>query len=180
MTEQAPPAALSSPVPAAVAVVGPASSAEAAVALSQLAADPVWAAKLLKNSPAEVQQMRDLVAAKVGRPTDPNLDLIMVGDGEPQPFAPVAESGLTVQDQAAAVIAFREAGLSDGVIREVLTGAPVSKAEQDAARRLYADKTSDASGWVSRLLKGGAVEKRELTLLRIILGAPLKVEARSS
>ena len=177
MTEPAPAAAPVAPVTPAA----PTSSAEAGARLANLAADPAWGAKILANSPAEVRQMHDLIAVKNSRPLDPNIDRAMAEEIEPQPFAVTAEGGLSLQNLASSVVDLRAAGLSDGAIKEAISGATPTKQEQDAARRLYADKIADtaAGGWVSRLLKGGAVEKRELLLMQIVIGAPVKKETAS-
>lgn len=169
----------------------PPSQAEAASRLSTLAANPEWLGKLMTGDGETRREFAGLMAAKVGIAAEKpdsgdRIDKILAAPANSDGFRTVPGVGYQAADQLAvtdlasreemsAITSFRQTGLSDGVIKEVLTGRPATQAEQDAVRRLYTDKTTD-SEWCARLLKGSAVEKRELLLMHIVLNAPLKKE----
>ena len=170
----------------------PPTSAEAAARISALAENPEWLGKLMTGDGAATREFSALMAAKVGAVAAENpdsgdrIDKILAAPTDTDGFKTVpgvgyqaadqlTASDLATREEMTAITAFRQVGLSDGIIKEVLTGRPATQAEQNAVRRLYADKTTD-SAWCERLLKGSALEKRELLLMQIVLNAPLKKE----
>lgn len=179
MTEQTP----TPPAP-------PASQAEAAARISELSANSEWLGKLMTGDGSATREFAALMATKVGTvaaaDSGDRIDQVLkapVNDGFKtvpgfgyQAADQLAATDLASREELSAISGFREAGVRDGVIKEIMTGRPATQAEHDAVRRLYTDKTTD-SAWCERLLKGSVVEKRELILMHAVLNAPLRKEA---
>lgn len=143
----------------------PATPAEAAARLDGLMADPKWASKMLSGNGPEVRELHDLVAKKS---SGDKIDQIIAGTVEPPIFETLHEGQLSTRNVMTSVADLREIGLTDAVIRQAIEGKPVPRAEYAAVKRLHADRLANAE-WTAKLLKGGAVERRELTLMQIVL-----------
>jgi hypothetical protein len=160
MTEAAatPPAA-----PAASPPAGP-SPQEAASKLATLRADPAWGERVLQSEPTALAESHAL--SRLASQADA-VDLVMSGEAEKLP-----NLGLNGQPSLAAtareIPALREAGLSDGVIRELLEGRESTAEELSAVRKFQTMRHSDKS-WVDRLLKGEYEAAREQRLCSIVL-----------
>jgi hypothetical protein len=143
----------------------PTTAPEAAARLSTLTANPEWGQKYLSGDVATVKEFNDLTglvasadtaaAALAGKFTSPSTaDAHMLGVG---------------------IENLRQIGLDDSVIKSVIDGTPVTKAEHDAVSRLMKSKMADQL-WTEKLLKGDADTKKEFTLMSIVLAAEIKRE----
>jgi hypothetical protein len=62
----------------------------------------------------------------------------------------------------------RQLGLDDATVVQAIDGAAVSPQEVAMAKMMKAAKLSDAA-WTDRWLKGGLLEKSEMTKINVIL-----------
>jgi hypothetical protein len=159
-----PPAAPAAPAPPA----GPTTAAAAATKLAELRSNPAWGAKVLAQDPSTLSEFHSL--AKLVAQSDP-IDIVMSGEA-----AGLPNTGFNGQPSLAAtakeIPALREAGLSDGVIRELLEGRESTTEELSAVRKFQAMRHSDKS-WVDRYLKGDFDAVREARLIAaVVSGAP--------
>jgi hypothetical protein len=145
------------------------SAAEAAARLDVLTANPEWTAKMLGGSGPQVKEFQELVAAKMAAPAGDRIDKIINGTIERTGFEVATEEGqqISTQDQVQSAAWLREAGISDGAIREVLEGRQFTREEYEASKRLSASRYGNAD-WVSKLLAGDHDARRELILMNII------------
>lgn len=145
----------------------PASANEAAARLSELKADPKWRDQFLSGSSTHAKEMRDLQAV-VDKEQNTQVDMAIAGklyDGI-QPGGHLAAVGTAEM--------LREANIGDtAIIKQVLTGGEVTPQEHAAAIARKSELMADAA-WTDRYLKGGAAEKREMTLISIVLSSPVK------
>lgn len=145
----------------------PAAANEAAARLSELKADPKWREQFLSGSSTHAKELRDLQAV-IDKEQNTQLDMAIKGelfDGI-QPGGHLAAVGTAEM--------LREANIGDtAVIKQVLTGGEVTPQEHAAAIARKAELMGDAA-WTDRYLKGGAAEKREMTLISIVLSSKLK------
>ena len=143
----------------------PATPAEAGAKLDALSKNQDWASKVLTGSGPHVREFNDLIAKKSG---SDKLDQILNGTIEPPILETVMPGELSTRNVMTSVADLREIGLEDAAIRQVVEGKPVSKTEFDAVKRLHADRLGNPE-WTAKLLKGGASERRELTLMQVVL-----------
>ena len=139
---------------------------EAGAQLDGLIANPEFRSKLLAAGAAETRQFHELMAAKSGG--ENKLDKIIAGTAEMPLMEATTNNELSTHKIATSVSDLREVGLSDDEIKQAVTGAPVSKAEYDAVKRLHADRLGNPE-WTAKLLKGGATERLELTRMQVVL-----------
>ena len=125
---------------------------------------------MLTGSGPHVREFQELVAKKSG---GDKLDQILTGTIEPPLFETVMPGELSTRNVMTSVADLREIGLEDATIRQVVEGSPVAKAEYDAVKRLHADRLSNQES-ISKLLKGAAAERRELTLMQTVLAGGYK------
>jgi hypothetical protein len=69
--------------------------------------------------------------------------------------------------------ALREIGLSEAVVSQVLQDQPEERVFHELAFQRKRDRLSDPD-WTARFLSGGAAEKREMSLINIILSGGIK------
>ena len=98
--------------------------------------------------------------------------------GDPPPAADTIEltgsvlgGKIPARALASEVNALRQAGVSDGAIKQLLDGYPMSAQEVEMVRRFKSMRLGD-SEWVGRYLKGGWAETREMRLISMVLSAP--------
>jgi hypothetical protein len=144
--------------------------AAAAEKLDSLIANPEFRTKLLASGAAETREFHELMAAKSG---GDRLGQIIAGTAEMPLLETTMNGELSTYKIATTVADLRERGLDDATIRQTITGASVSKAEFDAVKRLHEDRLGDAD-WTSKLLKGAAKERREFTLMQVVLAGGYK------
>jgi hypothetical protein len=152
------------PAPAATPTVPTtASPADAAARLASLRSDSAWGAKLIANDAATVKEFNDLAKqACAGNDLDlmilsaPDLPDINI-DGQLSPKKVAGEIG-----------SLRESGLSDDVIRELLSDRVPTPQEIDATKRFKAMRHGDEA-WVKKFLAGDYEAGREAKLMSMIL-----------
>ena len=138
--------------------------------LSKLTADPSWAALLTRGDPQTRKQFDNLVAMSAGG--DDAADAA-VGITEESPLMEVISGGrLSRRDTRTAVEHFQEIGIGNNAILQAMHGTRVTPQEHAAAKALLNARTNDAA-WRNALFAGGYAERRELTLLNIVLASEI-------
>jgi hypothetical protein len=151
-----PPAAPAAPAP-------PTTPGEAASRLATLRADKAWGEKLLGKDAAtltEFHTLSKLVAS--------GSDIDRVMSGEPGLPDLGIDGKLSLAKVAGEIPSLRESGLSDDVIKELLSGRESTPQELDAVKRFKAMRHS-SKDWVDRYLKGDHEAVRESRLMSIVL-----------
>ncbi len=145
--------------------------AEAAARLAELSSNAEWSKNLLNGNGPETRQFNELIAKKA---EVDKTDQLLSGTLSTEPFA-MNEAGISPRNAVESVGWLREAGVSDGAIREVFDGKPASRADYDAVARLRAELLGNAE-WVKKLLSGDHEAKRQLTLMSIVRSNGFKEE----
>ena len=127
MTEQ-----VQTPPPAAP--QAPTNAAEAATRLNELKADTAWRDRYLAGGLTEQREITSL-QEMLHKSDNPDVDRAMAGMLDDAPFQRSGHMQMIGATQM-----FRDLGIRDEVIRETLTGRPVTQAEHDAVARLKADR----------------------------------------
>ena len=134
-------------------------------------------ARMLAGNGPEASEFRSLMEAKSGPPTgEDRIAQIINGSIERPSFETVSDGELSIQNQISSAAWLKEAGISEGAIREVLEGRRCTRAEYDAAKQLGASRMKNAE-WVKKLLAGDHDARRELLLLGIIKTAGYEEKA---
>jgi hypothetical protein len=144
----------------------PSTPAEAASKLATLRADKAWGEKLLGKDAATLTEFRSLT--KLVAAGD-DVDRAM--SGEPDLPDIGIDGKLSLAKVAGAIPDLRE-HLSDGVIKELLSGRESTAEELTAVRKFQAMRHSDKT-WVDRYLRGEYEAVRESRLISaVLLAAP--------
>jgi hypothetical protein len=165
MTEAAPaatpPAAPPATPPAPPAT--PLSPAAAASKLAELRGNAEWGEKVLKSDPGALKELRDL-SKQVAEGGD--LDaMIVAAAGQPDTNV---NGELSLRKVAGEIPSLRESGLSDDVIKELLSGRESTPQEVDAVKRFKAMRHGN-SDWVKKYLAGDHEAVRESRLMSMVL-----------
>ena len=152
-----------------VAPAEPTTPTEAATRLSQVKQDPAWTKAFLDGGQKQLAEFHKLheMAAK----GDSRIDLAMAGQHQPG----VVQDSEHVEMMGAAAH-FRESGLDNAVIKQALTGEPVSRAEYDAVAKWKASAMADKS-FTKALMEGDGEPKRLWRAANIVLSNGFKSEA---
>jgi hypothetical protein len=142
----------------------PATPSEAASRLAGLKEDQSWGAKVLAQDPGALSEFHTL--SKLAAQADP-IDLIMSGQAANLPNMSL-DGKPSLATTAREIPALREAGISDGAIRELLEGRVPSAEEIDAVGR-FRNLRHSSKEWVDRYLKGDAEARRESMLMSMVL-----------
>jgi hypothetical protein len=169
-------AALSANFHAAQAPAPPAeikSAADAVVARAALSKDPAFVQKYMTGDAGARRQMAALNALLAG--ADESL---LARSGASPPEGYVKEPGVTAgwREMAAGAGALRELGISEAAIAQVLQDQPEARVFHDMARQRKAERMGDAD-WLKRYLTGEFAERKEMTLINIILSGGVKEAA---
>jgi hypothetical protein len=148
----------------------PTNAAEAATRINELKADTAWRDRYLGGG---LTEKRDLTALQeiIHKGDNPDVDKAMAGVLDD---APIQRSGHMQMIGVAQHL--RDLGIRDEIIRDTLTGRPVTQAEHDAVARLKADRMRDHA-WTKEFLAGNGQHKRDAMLMDIVLTSPIKKEA---
>jgi hypothetical protein len=160
------PAATPPAAPPATSLAAPAtplSPAEAASKLAELRGNAEWGDRVLKSDPGALAEMRSL-AKQVAEGGD--LDAMIVAAAD-QPDTNV-NGELSLRKVAGEIPSLRESGLSDDVIKELLSGRESTPQEVDAVKRFKAMRHGSKE-WVDRYLKGDHDAVRESRLMSMVL-----------
>jgi hypothetical protein len=144
--------------------------------LDRAMADPEFAKKLFARDAATRREFEALTKAAAESDGSDRLAAIVQGHDIPAPagIETVFNGALSTRDTKTAVQWMKEAGIGDAAIAEsilgvdVKTGKPYDAATIAQAKAMKAQRLSDPE-WTKRLFAGGYTEKRELTLLSVIL-----------
>jgi hypothetical protein len=158
--------------PANIAAMSPTQARER---LEGLKTNPEWQKQFLGGNGPQLREFNEL-SAKAAEAGD-RLEAALAHGVEAAPiFETTTGDQLTIWKLGKVVADLRDDGLADDHIRELFAGEPISKELHDAARRLQQERFADPE-YLDRYLKGGAEEKREQTLIGIILGRPIAEKA---
>jgi hypothetical protein len=141
----------------------PATPAEAATRLAGLREDKSWAEKLLGKDAATLTEFHSL-SKLISQGSD--IDRVM--SGEPGLPDLGIDGKLSLAKVAGEIPSLRESGLSDDVIKELLSGRESTPQELDAVKRFKAMRHSSKE-WVDRYLKGDHEAVRESRLMSMVL-----------
>ncbi|MDH2353501.1 hypothetical protein QCM80_22975 [Bradyrhizobium sp. SSUT112] len=143
----------------------PSDPGEAATALAARMSDKSWADGFLRGGPqlAEYQKLSEVAAKKID--TD-NVSLAMEGK-----YLPVNNADHITMMGTAGML--REAGIESDVIRQVLSGGPVTAEERATAEKAKAILMRN-SDFGKKLISGDAEAREHLTLLNIIITSDVK------
>jgi hypothetical protein len=142
---------------------GPATSQQAAARLAELRETPEWGARILAQDPTAISEFHAL--SKLVAQSDP-IDIIMSGEAAGLPNSS-RDGQPSLAATAREIPALREAGISDGAIRELLEGRVPSAEEIDAVGR-FRNLRHSSKEWVDRYLKGDAEARRESMLMSMV------------
>ncbi|WP_441232685.1 hypothetical protein [Bradyrhizobium sp. 1200_D9_N1_1] len=148
----------------------PSDPGEAATALAARMADKSWADGFLKGGPqvAEYQKLSEVAAKK----TDADqVTLAMEGK-----YLPVNNADHITMMGTAGML--REAGIESDVIKQVLSGGPVSAEERATAEKVKS-KLMGNPDWSKKWLAGDAEAKQQMMLLNIVLASDVKQEQQA-
>lgn len=142
-------------------------AAEAAATLAGRMADKPWVEGFLQGGP-QLAEYRKLSEIAVAKSADEKVDLAMAGK-----YLPINDSEHLTRMGTASML--RDAGISNDVIKQALSGQPVSQAEHDAATTRKAALMRDHE-WSKQYLAGNGPQREEMTLLNVILSSDVKRE----
>lgn len=146
----------------------PSTPSEAATRLAEAKNNPEWRDGLLAGNPKHLNEFKTLHEL-IDR--GDNYDLAMAGE-----YAPgEVQSSDHVQNIGVASL-FREVGIRDEIIRDVLAGThTVTKEEYAKVKQFKADKMTDPE-WTKRLNAGDIEAKRQFHLMHIVLTGDIRDE----
>jgi hypothetical protein len=156
-------AAATPPAAPPAAPAAPLSPTEAANKLVELRSNAEWGDRVLRNDPSATAELRSL-AKLVSEGND--LDAMIVAAQD----APDSSIGgqLSLKKVAGEIGSLRESGLSDDVIRELLSDRVPTPQEVDAVKRFQKFRHGDEA-WVKKYLAGSYEESREAKLMAAVL-----------
>jgi hypothetical protein len=138
----------------------PTTPAEASARLDQLRADPKWTDALLNGAAEQKAEFKSLHALAAQGDA---VDLAVAGELQPG----IIQTSEHMQNMGAAGM-LRGIGLDDAVIKQALTGKPVSKSEFDTVIRWKSAAMADHD-FTKRLMAGDGEPRRQLTAANIVL-----------
>jgi hypothetical protein len=147
----------------------PSTAAEAKARLDHLVRDGEWSKKLDAGDADTHKEFHALTALAADLPPADRLDAALRGEVNPGLIETTdADNPLTTRKLASTVEELREVGLSDDAIREAIHGGSNTAAIHRAVGELKAKLFGDQE-WVKKYLAGGAAERKQATLIAIIL-----------
>jgi hypothetical protein len=148
----------------------PTDATGARLLLNKLVADSGWATALMRGDEKVSKQFHELTALSAAG--DDTADAA-VGIQEPSALVEYTSGGrLNRRDTATAVQHFQEIGIGNDAISQAMNGARVSPQEHAAATAIMNARKAD-SEWTKALLAGNYEQRREFTLLNIILASEI-------
>jgi hypothetical protein len=148
----------------------PGNATEAKARLDHLVRDGEWGKKLEAGDADTNKEFHALTTfAAEAQPAD-QLDRVLAGTAERPMIETVTDGQLSTGKLMSAVDGLREVGLSDDVIREAINGGKNSAAIHRATQELKTKLFSDPA-WLKRYLDGGAAERKQATLIAIVLNS---------
>jgi hypothetical protein len=151
--------------------IEPATAADARRRLDALAGDQAWGARFLAGDAEARREFGELSALVAAG--DDAADAINGTAPPPQVLETTVDGALPRHAVNDFIADMRAAGISDDSTAQAIRGDSVSRQEVEAVRQLQRMRHSDPE-WCKRLLSGGAAERREHTLMSIVLSAPIK------
>lgn len=144
---------------------------QAATKLTELRGNKEWVTKFLAGNGPEVQEYGKLSEIALSKGDQDKVGLAMAGQ-----YLPVNDSEHLTRMGTASML--RDAGIGDDVIRQALSGSPVTQQERDAAEKLKA-KLMRNSDFSKKYLAGDGEAKEQMTLLQIITSSDVKQEQQA-
>ncbi len=149
----------------------PKTPAEAAARLDELRAIDGWTKLYLAGSGPHVAQFNKLHELASSKDAD-NIDAAIAGTPSDGIFLDKDH-----RDNVQTAVLLRDAGVDDpAVLRQVLSNAPVSQAERDAAQSMKSRLMKDHN-FQTRYLSGDGDAVRQMALLNVVLTREVKTEA---
>jgi hypothetical protein len=149
----------------------PSNATEAKARLDHLVRDGEWSKKLDAGDADTHKEFHALTALAADLPAGDRFDAALRGEVPPGLIETTDGSNkLTTHKLASAVEGLREVGLSDDVIRQAVNGGKDDPAVLRALAE-FRDKLFGDPAWTKRYLDGGAVERRQATLIAIALNS---------
>jgi hypothetical protein len=147
----------------------PTDAAGARAKLDALTADKSWSERYLKGGVNEAREFKELTAMVASADPATRLERVLAGEiHNNSVIETVSGDELSTSKLAIAVEGLREVGISDEAIKEAVNGgrnnAVIHRATQELKTRLFSDQA-----WVKKYLEGGAAERKQATLIAIIL-----------
>lgn len=147
----------------------PTDAAGARARLDHLTADKSWSERYLKGGVDETREFKELTAIVASADPAVRLDRVLAGEVHNNSvIETVSGDELSTSKLAIVVEGLREVGISDEAIKEAINGgknsAVIHRATQELKTKLFGDQA-----WVKRYLEGGQAERRQATLISIIL-----------
>jgi hypothetical protein len=144
-------------------------AAEASTQLAAKKADPTWLNAFLGGSGPHVAEFRKLTEIAAKATDEANVEAAMAGK-----YLPFNDGEHLARMGTASML--REEGIGDDVIRQALSGKPVSRAEHEAATKRKADLMRDHE-WSKQYLAGNGPQRQEMMLLNIIVSSDVNEES---
>jgi hypothetical protein len=145
----------------------PTTAIEARAKLDTLTANKSWADKLEKGDVEVQKEFKTLTALAADLQPGDQLDRV-AGTAERPMIETITDGQLSTGKLMSAVDGLREVGINDEAIKEAINGgrnsAVIHRATQELKAKLFGDQA-----WVKRYLEGGQAERRQATLISIIL-----------
>lgn len=156
----------SAPPPAA-----PPTPDQAAAKLTELRGNKDWVTKFLAGNGPEVAEYGNLSEIALSKDDTDKVGLAMAGQ-----YLAVNDSEHLTRMGTASML--RDAGIADDVIRQALSGSPVTQQERDAAEKLKAKLMSN-SDFSKKYLAGDGEAKEQMMLLQIITSSDVRQEQKA-
>jgi hypothetical protein len=148
----------------------PKTPAQAAARLDELRAIDGWAKLYLAGSGPHVAEFNRLHELASSKDAD-NIDAAIAGTPADGIFLDKGH-----RDNVQTAVLLRDAGVDDpAVLRQVLSNAPVSAAERDAAQSMKSRLMKDHN-FQTRYLSGDGDAVRQMALLNVVLTREVKTE----
>jgi hypothetical protein len=146
---------------------------QARAAIESLSSSSEWRERFFRGDPQARREFGELTAKVVAG--DQTASALA---GDPLPAADTVEltgsvlgGRIPARALASEVASLRSAGISDGAIAQLLDGHAMTPYEVEAVSRYKSLRLGDPE-FTKRYLAGGWAERREMTLISMVLSAP--------
>lgn len=147
-----------------------ASADQAQARLAELQQSQEWIGRLMSGDPkarGEFDAIHQMIAG-----ADDQVDRAIAGNADPVLGEVAIEGELSTRQTAEAITGLRELGLRDEVVAEAIRGAVYPESVVRQAADLKRTRMSDPE-WTKKFLAGSAAERREMTLMNVILSGKI-------
>jgi hypothetical protein len=147
-------------------------AATATATLAERQKNPEWNAKLVSVTDGwdvkrEFKALMEASSKDTSKGGD-RLDRIIAGTEKVEMGEVTTGGTLSTANTIRSVESLREAGLSDPQIKQVVSGAQVSRAEYDVVKTMRSDRLGNKD-WVTKWLGGDFQAHREMLLMNTVI-----------